>query len=120
MLLLAACTKPNQTPQGPTDVRIRNMTDQDFTNVMVDTGGGDHNYGDIAAGAETDYHRFEKAYPDAEITVTINGEDYTSGKQDYTYATYIGPDKITYAVYISNSDLKKLGVDVILDGPLGD
>jgi hypothetical protein len=120
MLLLASCTKPNHTPEGPTDVRIRNITDQDFNNVIVDTGGGNYNYGDIPAGTETNYHRFEKAYPDAEITVMINGEEYTTGEQDYTYATYIGPDKITYVVFISNPDLRKLEVDVILEGPIDD
>jgi len=119
-LVVASCTKPNHTPEGPTDVRIRNITDQDFSNVIVDTGGGNYNYGNIPAGTETDYHRFDKAYPDAEITVMINGEEYTTGEQDYTYATYIGPDKITYVVYISNPGLKKLDVDVILEGPIDD
>ena len=119
-LLVASCTKPNHTPEGPTDVRIRNITDQDFNNVLVDTGGGNHNYGDIPAGTETDYHRFEKAYPDAEITVMIGGEEYSTGEQDYTYATYIGPDKITYVVYISNPDLRKLEVDVIIEAPIDD
>lgn len=120
LFLLASCTKPNRTPEGPTDVRIRNITDQDFTNVIVDTGGGEHNYGDIAAGGQTDYFRFEKAYPDAEITVLIGGEVYSTGEQDYTYATYIGPDKVTYAVYISNPAQKKLEADIILDGPITD
>ncbi|HCC71795.1 MAG TPA: hypothetical protein DEQ09_11695 [Bacteroidales bacterium] len=120
VLMIASCTKPNHTPEGPTDVRIRNITDQDFTNVIVDTGGGEHNYGNIAAGAETAYFRFEKAYPNAEVTVMIGGVQYSTGEQDYTYATYIGPDKITYVVYISNPEQKKLEVDVILDGPIDD
>jgi len=120
ILLVASCTKPNHTPEGPTDVRIRNITDQDFNNVIVDTGGGNHNYGDIPSGTVTDYHRFEKAYPDAEITVMIGGEEYSTGKQDYTYATYIGPDKITYEVYISNPELRKLEVDVIIEAPIDD
>ncbi|HDZ40829.1 MAG TPA: hypothetical protein ENH59_04015 [Bacteroidetes bacterium] len=119
-LITFSCTKPNHTPEGPTDVRIRNITDQDFSNVFVDTGGGNHNYGNIAAGDETGYHRFEKAYPDAEVTVMINGEEYTTGKQDYTFATYIGPDKITYEVYILNPGQKKLAVDIILEGPIED
>ena len=77
MLIAFSCTKPNHTPEGPTDVRIRNVTDQDFTDVFVDTGGGSYNYGNIASGTETGYHRFDKAYPDAEISVLIEGEEYT-------------------------------------------
>jgi len=117
-LTLSACSKKGLTPEGPTDVRIRNITDQGFTNVNVDTGGGTHNFGDIAAGGESEYFRFEKAYPDAEVTLLIGGEEYTTGEQDYTYATYIGPDKITYVVYVSNPTLKELEVDIILDGPI--
>lgn len=118
MILMASCEKPNRTPEGPTDVRIRNLTDQAFINVNVDTGGGEHNYGDIPAGEITGYSRFDRAYPDAEITATINGELYSSGEKDYTYATYIGPDKITYEVYISNPELRILAVEVVLDGPI--
>ena len=117
-LMMFACEKPNKTPEGPTDVRVWNITDQDFTNLSVDTGGGDYDYGNLSAGEKTDYYRFEKAYPDAEITVTINGEEYSTGPQDYTYATYIGPDMVTYKVYISNPELKILGVDIVLEGPI--
>ncbi len=120
MLLLVSCEKPNKTPEGPTDVRIRNITDQNFTNLIVDTGGGEYNYGDLTSGEDTDYHRFDKAYPDAEITATINGEVYTTGEQDYTYAHYIGPDKITYVVYISNPELRLLDVNIIIEAPIDD
>ncbi|MDT8401711.1 MAG: hypothetical protein RQ743_08455 [Bacteroidales bacterium] len=119
-LITFSCTKPNHTPEGPTDVRIRNITDRDFSNVLVDTGGGNYNYGNLASGNETGYHRFEKAYPDAEVTVMINGEAYTTGEQDYTFATYIGPDKVIYEVYILNPEQKRLAVDIILEGPIED
>lgn len=118
MMIMVSCEKPNRTPEGPTDVRIKNLTDQTFTNVIVDTGGGEHNYGDIPAGGITDYLRFDIAYPDAEITAIINGEVYTSGEKDYTYATYIGPDKITYEVYILNPEQRILEIDVIIDAPI--
>ena len=118
MMIMVSCEKPNRTPEGPTDVRIKNLTDQAFTDVNVDTGGGNHNYGDIEAGGITDYFRFDKAYPDAEITAIINDEIYTSGEQDYTYAIYIGPDKITYEVYILNPEQRILEVDVIIDAPI--
>ncbi len=118
MTIMVSCEKPNRTPEGPTDVRIKNLTDQIFTDVNVDTGGGEHNYGNIEAGGISEYFRFDKAYPDAEITAIIDGELYSSGEKDYTYATYIGPDKITYEVYILNHDLKILEVDVVLEGPI--
>ena len=69
IMILASCKKPERTAEGPTDVRIRNVTDANFSSVYVNTGSEDHNYGDIPAAGETDYFRFDKAYHDVvEIT----------------------------------------------------
>jgi len=47
LVMVMACSKENITPEGPTDVRIKNVTgDVAFTNVIVDTGRGEFNYGD--------------------------------------------------------------------------
>jgi len=121
IMILASCKKPERTAEGPTDVRIRNVTDANFSSVYVNTGSEDHNYGDIPAAGETDYFRFDKAYHDVvEITLQIDGQEYTTGDQDFTYAIYIGPDKATYEVDILDEVLKKLTVNIVLDGPIDD
>jgi len=85
----------------------------------VDTSGGIDTLGDIAAKDTSEYFRFEKAYPKAEIAAKINGEIFSTGPVSYTYLTYIGQAKITYHVFISNMPDKKLEIhEVTLDAPL--
>jgi len=128
MLLLSvlACKKKEYSPEGPTDVRIRNISDLTFQEVIVSTSEKIQDVdtiGIIANGSVSDYFRFTKAYPKAEISakININGSlvKFSTGAVSYTYMTYIGQDRITYEVYISDLNNRVLTINnVILEEPL--
>jgi hypothetical protein len=126
VLSVLACKKKENSPEGPTDIRIRNLSDQTFEEVIVITSekpGDIDTLGNIAKESTSDYFRFTKAYPKAEISATINigGSlvNFSTGKVDYTYLTYIGQDRITYEVYISDMNNRQLKINnVILEEPL--
>jgi hypothetical protein len=119
ILTIFACKKEKFSPVGPTDVRVKNLSDLNFVEVIVDTSGGIDTLGDIAAKDTSEYFRFEKAYPKAEISAKINGEIFSTEPVSYTYLTYIGQAKITYHVFISSMPGKKLEIhEVTLDAPL--
>jgi hypothetical protein len=119
LLIAVSCKKIKQEPLGPTDVRIRNLSAQNMTNLTVNTSGGEYNYGSLNAGNTTDYHRFDKAYPKAQITATIGTDVFSTGTVDYTYMQYIGLMKITYVVDIDNQAQKTLKIsDVIQESAL--
>ena len=126
LLSLLACKKKHFSPEGPTDVRVRNLSDQTFTGVIVSTSekqGDTLAFGDIISGSESGYFRFKKAYPKAEISAKINigGSliEFSTGPVDYTYMQYIGQDKITFEVYISNPTNHVLTIsNVIEEEPL--
>lgn len=122
-----ACSKKQHfSPEGPTDVRIRNLSDLAFTEVIVSTSentGDTISVGNITSGSTSEYFRFKKAYPKAEISTKINIggtlTKFSTGPVDYTYMQYIGQDKITYEVYISNPTNHLLTIsNVILEEPL--
>ena len=114
-----ACKKVKFSPEGPTDVRVRNMSDLTFNEVIVNTSGGIDTLGDIGPGSVSGYYRFDKAYPKAEIWATINSEKFYTGTVSYTYMPYLGQDKITYEVYISSMSGKELKIsNVIHDEPI--
>ncbi len=118
-LVFSSCTKRGLTPEGPTDVKIRNITTVAFTDVFVDTGEGSHNYGDIAPGDTSVYYRFEKAYMTGpEVTLLINGIEYSTGTKDFTFATYIGPDKVIFEVFVKNDAQKLLETKTIIIEPI--
>jgi hypothetical protein len=120
LLLLAACKKTEFAPEGPTDIRIRNISDMNFTEIVIKTSEYDEDVATIAsvnAGATSDYVRFKKAYPKAEITakVNINGTPVTfsTGEIDYTYMNYLSTMRVTFKVYISNLSTHKLETEMV-------
>ncbi len=126
LLAALACKKKEFSPEGPTDVRIRNLSDQAFQEVVVTTSEKTEDVdtlGNISSGSVSDYFRFTKAYPKAEISVKINVGGslvtFTTGPVNYTYLTYIGQDRITFEVYISSMNNRELTIsNVVLDEPL--
>jgi hypothetical protein len=126
LLSLLSCKKKEITPEGPTDVRIKNLSDLTFLNVTVGTSEiteDYHNFGSITNGEISDYFRFSKAYPKAEISaeIDINGTlvNFSTGPVDYTYMQYLGPQKVTYEVYISSMNDHQLSIsNVIPEEPL--
>ncbi|MDX9930171.1 MAG: hypothetical protein RBS37_10010 [Bacteroidales bacterium] len=118
LILTASCSK-EKSPEGPSDIRIKNLTTLAFDEVSIDTSGGVNEYDAVAAGQYSDYKRFDKAYPKAEINVMIGGESYSTGTQNYNYQVVLGQGKFTYEVYISDPVNKVLSISrVIPEAPL--
>jgi hypothetical protein len=115
-----ACKKEKFSPEGPTDVRIRNKSTSVFNEVTVSISDSTKIFGTIDQGNVSGYIRFHKAYTKAKITAKINVGGsmvtYSTGEVDYTYLHYIGQDRITYEVNISNNKLEI--TDVIHEEPL--
>ncbi|MCU0378015.1 MAG: hypothetical protein MUC78_07105 [Bacteroidales bacterium] len=118
VLAVVSCRKTEIEPEGPTDVRVYNNTEQVFENVIVNTSGGEFNFGTVASHAYSAYHRYDKAFPKADISLTIGGITYRTPQQDYTYMQYMGRMKISYKIFISNQTLKELDTDVVPEGDL--
>ncbi|MBK7132549.1 MAG: hypothetical protein IPH69_06915 [Bacteroidales bacterium] len=117
---ILACKKTKFDPEGPTDVRIKNISDQTFSMVIVNTSGGIDTLGNVLPGALSEYGRFEKAFIKAEVSAKINGQIFSTGAVDYRGLTYMGQVKMTYEVWISDFNNKKLDLKVVypLDAPL--
>jgi hypothetical protein len=124
LLSVIACKKTKFSPEGPTDVRIKNLSDQIFSEVIITTSEYTEDTDTLKTVdkyATSEYIRFKKAYPKAEITAKINGQVYTTGTVSFNSGlTYIGQAKITFEVWISDNNKRKLELRVVypLDGPL--
>ncbi len=119
LFAVTACKKTEFEPEGPTDVRISNITDVTFNEVVVKIKDESFTVGDIAKGGVSEYSRFQTAFPKAEISAKIGGVSYSTGTVDYTYLQYLGQVRITYEVWISDPQNKKLEIhDVIYEEPL--
>ena len=123
---LIACKKTKFEPEGPTDIRVRNVqSTYTYTDVIVksaggrDTTGNIKNLGSIAPGQVSQYKRFAIAFYRAEISAKVNGVTFSTGPVNSTYWTYLGQDKITYEIYIKNETSKLLEIsNYIPEGPI--
>jgi len=119
ILVLFACKKIEKEPFGPTDVRVLNLTDVAMHNLTVNTFDSTYNYGTLNAHDTTEYHRFNRAYVEANISAVINGLTYKTDTAIYTWMNYVGQVKITYRLWIKSDAERKLGINLIgYDAPL--
>jgi hypothetical protein len=121
ILFAAACKKTEFEPEGPTDVRVTNLTTFALYDLTVDIDTI-VKYGDLNPQSTSDYIRFPKAYPKARITAKINrnGSLVTCSTEnfDYTYMQYMGQMKITYEIYLPQPDKNNFEIEVIAEEPL--
>ncbi len=118
LVILFSLFSCKKSPEGPTDIRIRNKSGVMFKNVNVDTSGGEHNYGDVNPGGVTEYYRFDIAYREAHITLDINDIQYEFVPVDYTYEVPLGQGKFTYELSIADTVGHLLAIHVVADAPL--
>ncbi len=118
LLIIVSCKKTGFSPIGPTDIRVKNITNVPMSNVTVNTFDSTYNYGALGPGDSTQYHRFDRAYTEAYITATLNGLIFKTDTVYYTYLHYLSTVKATYKIYILNEAQRKLKSDVVYESDL--
>ena len=111
-----SCKKTPFSPEGPTDVRIRNLTGSALTEVIVRIKDEEIIFGTIEINNLSQYHRFKTAFSKAYISAGISPDTISTGPVDFTYMNYFGQVKLTYDVIVENNSLKIK--NVTLDSPL--
>ena len=75
--LLAACNDTTGSDEGEVRIRVRNTGSVDLTDVVVGFPFRTVEYGDVAAGAATEYVAVGQAYAYAAVRAVYDGEEYT-------------------------------------------
>lgn len=121
LLALFACKRDKWEPEGPTDVRIRNMEKNELmadvvinTAGLKDTVGNIKKLGTVKPGQTSEYRRVSIAFPKAEITAEISGETFSTGAVNSTHLQYFGLMRITYEVEISDMENRVLEIKNIV------
>ena len=122
VLLVISCKKTKFDPEGPTDVRIRNLTTFTLQDVTVDIDTI-VNFGTIDKQSTSKYIRFPKAYSKVKLTAKADKGDgslltFKTEDNEYTYMDYKGRVKMTYNISIPNIEAGIIEVKVDLDEEL--
>lgn len=88
---------------GKTAIRIQNSSGYFYQNVVVNTGGGRHEYNTIIPSTSSDYKLFNFAYSYAFVELTIDGDLATIQPIDYFGETKLDPGYYTYEIDASGS-----------------
>lgn len=99
-ILLLSCT---QNDDDILLLRIKNTSQFDYTDVIVNTSGGEHNYGTINFNQASDYKSFDFAYRYTFVELKIDGITYTIQPIDYVGETPLDIGKYTYEINADNS-----------------
>jgi hypothetical protein len=115
-VVFLSCKKIEFSPEGPTDVRIRNLSNYSLSEVIVRIKDEEIAFGTIDKSNVTEYHLFKTAFPKAYISAKVNNKTISTGQVDFTYMNYFGQVRLTYDVIIEN-DLLKIN-NVTIDSEL--
>ncbi len=102
----------NKEEYGPNDIRINNVSPYTYTNVHVDTSEGINEYGTIIPGETTEYMRFKQSFSKADITLMIDGVQYSTESVNFTALVPLVKGKLTYDVSVSDTLNRVLSMEI--------
>jgi len=117
-ILMTSCKKDKYTPDGPSDIRIHNVSSLTYDSVVVITTWGNNEYGTVNPGEQTEYKRFEKAYPREQVNMYIDSVTYEFPPDD-SVRVLLQQGKFTFQLDV-DTVAKSLNIHVIADAPLDD
>jgi len=111
ILILLGCSREESYL---VDIRIRNVSTYDFENVVIDTEGGEGQYGNIPSKGSSGYKTFTYAYRYAFVELQIDGVTFTLQPNDYTGEKKLDEGSYTYEIDAGFSDEQNGWLSLVL------
>ena len=105
---LLACSNDDDNIASELNIRLSNVSQYDFQNIIVNTSTGNTNFENISSQGMTNYRTFELAYRYAFVELEIDGETYTLQPIDYVGETPLEYGNYTYEIN-ANDSLEQYG-----------
>lgn len=83
LCFLSACADEPKEIYTSVFIRLRNTSSFEYTDVYVNTSGGEFTYGAVSAKSTSLYQPFESAYSYAYVSLKIDGIEYKIQPIDY-------------------------------------
>ena len=102
LFFITACTD-DPDPEGIL-IRVENASSADFKDIRISSGSTPVEFGNISAGARSDYKEFESAYRYGFVSLLANGKELRIQPFDYVGETPLSKGYYTYKLDIDNSN----------------
>ena len=96
--MIISCKKDKNDNQLGSEIRLSNSSQHNFKNVIINTGTGEVDFGDLISGKQTEYRKFNKAYRYAFVKLEIDGKIYIIQPIDYVGENVLNDGRYTYQI----------------------
>lgn len=96
LIVVTGCSKDQNGSE--VQIRIKNISAHDFTDITVNTSSGINSYGSLSANQVSAYKTFSFAYRYAFVQLKINGTIFTLQPIDYVGESKLSEGKYTYEI----------------------
>jgi len=100
---LISCSSDDDNNTSELNIRLSNVSQYDFQNIVVNTTSGNTSFENISSEQMTNYKTFETAYRYAFVELEIDGETYTLQPIDYVGETPLENGNYTYQIDANDS-----------------
>jgi len=116
-IFILGCSQSDDTVAKDILIRVKNASQFEFNDVLVNTSGGEQNFGNININQDSDYKSFDFAYHYAFIELKIDGNTFTLQPIDYVGETKLDNGKYTYEINAADngSQYSRLTLTLIKD-----
>lgn len=97
-----------------TNIRVRNISEYGFCNVVLNPYNSETNLGIIEAGGNTCYRAFEVAYSYAYVQLFIGEDEFVIQPIDFMEFP-LEAGKFTYEIDVVDFERKRLSIEAIAD-----
>lgn len=117
MHLWFGCSKNDDNVISGVKIRLSNVSQYDFQNIVINTTTGDVNFENPKSGQKSEYKLFDKAYRYSFVELEIAGKTYTLQPIDYVGETPLKNGNYTYQINSNETEeqYSKLSLTLIED-----
>ncbi len=102
VLVIFGCTKEGDDAID-VQIRVANVSDFDYKNIMINVGSGNNFFEDLDAGQTSNYQVFDYAYWYGNVGLNIDGDTFSIQIIDYVGETPLSNGKYTFEINANNS-----------------
>ncbi|MCU4156592.1 hypothetical protein J1N10_11445 [Carboxylicivirga sp. A043] len=103
IVAIISCSKDDNDKTARVMIRLSNVSQYNFQNIIVNTSTGRVNFNNLTSGQKTPYKDFEKAYSYAFVELEINGKTYTIQPIDWDTESLSANRYYTYQIDANDS-----------------
>lgn len=98
LLFGVCCSNDNGSFSNEVQIRVKNTSSFEYSDVRVNTSGGENNYGSILPNQLSDYKTYDFAFRYAYVELKIEGETFTLQPIDYVGEAKLKSGKYTFEI----------------------